>query len=1064
MRKKTRSIFVLVALATGTLVTLATSPASPVKAAEPVESSALYKLTAVESESTPIGCTGCSPQKTNVPAFAVQNTIGTTVASASKIDTFSATAWDEASRTQKSFEGGCAIVGTGLKCWGDNSRGQLGDETSTTSLTTPVTATENGTAISGVTDLSTNGLTTCIVAAGTLKCVGSGNWEGNYSKRYQLYENTRTTTVSTENETNIVNRNYSLLNIYSSAGTLIYTKTDTNWIPETLVSKNWTTLTGLGNNVAKVQVGTGSNGSSTPTICVLLTTGIAKCAVVTAGIATSIDDALTTRISETDCDGAITVGPPAVKYENPSFYCDGSLLGGRTTYDKRDTGGSGWLTPSATWTWADAGVTGAVDIAMPSDSWGASSICFAGPTTICRTFSAGEFGVKTDPIEGGENSQAVYMTSGWGPPGLCLYSNNTISCGAGTSGPSGTKMATKVTAVAVMAKPMNIFFSNNQSMQKLYFLLPSGILAADAWILTCSNCQSQSGSVVAPVTAFAASTASDYTYSKAINGSTDSADYIPMTIVSGDRKSRSSVAITVKTASGENLTGVSVRWTAPDAPGLLSSSSSSTLATDETGTARTTVTSGPVTFTLSVPTVATCPPTCTNNQSPTTSTTSTTVAGATTATRAAGSLASGATLQAASITVIVGDTGAIAITVPDAPAIVSRKISVTLPDGTPVPNATVQLKNNYLTYAYQNTGTSTSTWSSRPKDTKGYLGQMNCAYCFVAPPKYATGVDGSVTFSSFNPSSRSSAYDADVAYDDGELNQNVKKTFASTTEIVQMPFMASIKVTLPDADPVTPAKETDADPSTPETDIKVDSTGGVTVTTDLADEDKIPISGVSQSVETVNSGSSCEQGGLVAAADKVSTICANGGVSASSINKAAIVRAMGVKANAGCSAMMVTKTGSNGQATLVICPSASTKYRIRATGAVATKTICVRVNNAPCGVSSTSVNTNTPTNTNTNTNTYTPTYVASKVNVMKKGKVNSFTTINKIAKVSVPKGAKVVLVVAVTTKKFCSISGTSVKALLPGSCTISVKVTPKATAKVKKPKTTTTKIKITISK
>ncbi|MBJ7368947.1 MAG: hypothetical protein JHC65_10880, partial [Ilumatobacteraceae bacterium] len=214
MNKKTRSIFVLFALAAGTLVTLATSPASPVKAAEPVESSALYKLTAVESESTPIGCTGCSPQKTNVPTFTVQNTIGTTVASASKIDTFSARAWDEASRTEKSFEGGCAIVGTGLKCWGDNSRGQLGDETSTTSLITPVTATENGTAISSVTDLSTNGLTTCIVVAGTLKCVGSGNWEGNYSKRYQLYENTRTTTVSTGNETNTVNRNYSLLNIY----------------------------------------------------------------------------------------------------------------------------------------------------------------------------------------------------------------------------------------------------------------------------------------------------------------------------------------------------------------------------------------------------------------------------------------------------------------------------------------------------------------------------------------------------------------------------------------------------------------------------------------------------------------------------------------------------------------------------------------------------------------------------------------------------------------------------------------------------------------------------------
>jgi hypothetical protein len=173
---------------------------------------------------------------------------------------------------------------------------------------------------------------------------------------------------------------------------------------------------------------------------------------------------------------------------------------------------------------------------------------------------------------------------------------------------------------------------------------------------------------------------------------------------------------------------------------------------------------------------------------------------------------------------------------------------------------------------------------------------------------------------------------------------------------------------------------------------------------------------------------------------------------------------MSVRANAGCSAIMTTTSASNGQATLVLCPSASTKYRVRGTGAVGSQTICVQVNNAPCTVSASSANTgantgsNNGTYTNTNTNTYTPT-VVSKVAVMKKGKVTSFTTINKTAKVSVPKGAKVVLVVAVTTKKFCSVAGTSVKALLPGSCTISVKVTPKGSKK-----TTTTKIKITISK
>ncbi|NCX05175.1 MAG: hypothetical protein EBW68_05280, partial [Actinobacteria bacterium] len=662
----------------------------------------------------------------------------------------------------------------------------------------------------------------------------------------------------------------------------------------------------------------------------------------------------------------------------------------------------------------------------------------------------GVFGTATT-VENGEKSQAVYIVSGFGNPGLCIYSNDTISCGAGTNTNGTLVMAKKVTAVAVMAKPLNIFYGSSGTMSKLYFLLPTGILSAESWILTCTQCGgSSSTNVVAPVTAFAASTATSYTYAKSVNGSTDTADYIPLTVSTGTRKMRSLVGLTVKTEAGEVLKGVSVRWTAPDAPGTLSSSSSSTLTTDDTGFARSTVSSGPVTFTLSVPSVTVCPPTCTNGQQPTSTTTSTTVAGGTTTPAAIpGSLASGATLQAASITAIVGDTGDVTITVPNAPVIVQRKVTVTMPDGTVVPNATVQLKNNYLTYAYQNSGTSTSTWSSRPKDTNGYLGQMNCAYCFVAPPKYATGVDGSVTFPSFDPASSSAAYDADVVYDDGDLSQTVKKDFVAVTDTVQMPFMASIKIALP-------AGSTDAN------NVKPDANGAVTLTSTLKDGDGNPINKLTETVEVVKPGTSCDTGGLIASTAKVTDICANGGVTASSVDlvsKASIVRAMSVRANAGCSAIMTTTSASNGQATLVLCPSASTKYRVRGTGAVGSQTICVQVNNAPCTVSATSVNTGTPTNTPTytNTNTYTPT-VVSKVAVMKKGKVTSFTTINKTAKVSIPKGAKVVLVVAVTTKKFCSVSGTSVKALLPGSCTISVKVTPKGSKK-----TTTTKVKITVS-
>lgn len=1027
MNKKTRSIVVLFALAAGTLVTLATSPASPVKA-EPTETPALYKITAVESESTPIGCTGCQPSKTNVPVFEAQTQMAASLSSASKIDTYTVNTWDQTTQKNLSFEGGCAIVSAGLRCWGNNNYGQLGNESTTSSLTETVTATDNGLAIGDVTELSTNGKTLCVVSGSALKCVGVGNFPGTSSTRtntnYDTYETTAGVTgASTRTDA------YKLETFKTGVADPISTVISSSWVSDQQLSSKWMTL--IPSGVKKVQVGTGNQGgsNSTPDICVLTTSGLASCAVVAAAVPS-----------------------PFTSSSREEFDCDknGTWVTGVTcptnNYKRRWVNISTSTTPASVWDWKDTGVTGVLDISLPSDSWGAANICLAGAKTTCFTFSGGVFGTK-NVIEGGDLSEAVYVSSAFGL-GLCVYASGTVSCGVGASGPTGQSMATKVSPVAVMAKPLGIFNSSIGSMSKLYFQLPSGILSADSWIFSCTGCP-ESSKVVTPVGAFKASTESSFTYATKMNGATDSANFIPMSVVSGTRKLRSSVALSVKTESGQVLSGVSVRWNAPDAPGTLMSSASSTLTTDETGAARTTVTSGPVTFTLSVSSLTVCPPICTNS-APTT-----TVAGGTTSSVKPGSLSNGATLQAASVTVIVGDTGTVTITVPDPPAIVSRKISVTLPDGTPVPTATVQLKNNYLTYAYQNSGTSTSTWSSRPRDTKGYLGQMNCAYCFVAPPKYATGVDGSVTFPSFNPSARSSAYDADVAYDDGELNQNKKWTFTSLTETVPMSFMASIKAALPDADPATPAKDADADPATPETDIKTDSTGGVTIETDLVDEDKAPISGVSQSVEPVNSGTSCEQGGLVSSTDKVSTICANGGVSTSSLDKAAIVRAMRVKANAGCSAMMVAKTGSNGKATLVICPTASTKYRVRATGAVASKTICVRVNNVPCGVSSSSVN--------TSTGTYTP-EIVSKVAVMKKGKVTSFTTINKTAKVSVPKGAKVVLVVAVTTKKFCSISGTSVKALLPGSCTISVKVTPKATAKVKKPKTTTTKIKITIKK
>jgi hypothetical protein len=689
-------------------------------------------------------------------------------------------------------------------------------------------------------------------------------------------------------------------------------------------------------------------------------------------------------------------------YEATTFVCtDGN------NYKQKTTNGNVTTTSAATWTWVDAGAIGAVDISMPSDSWGAQSLCIAGARTMCRTFSSGEFGTKIF-VDGGDASEAVYLTSGFGPPGLCVYASGTVSCGAGISGPTGTTMATKVSPVAVMAKPMSIFFSQFSTMSKLYFILPNGILAADGWIFSCSGCQTQTGNIVSPVTAFSSSTSAEFTYAQSINGATDNANFIPMTIITGTRKARSSVSLTVSTVSGQALVGTSVRWTAPDAPGTLSSSASSTLSTTEGGLARTTLVTGPVTFTLS-----------------------------------GGTLPSGATMQASSISVIVPESGTVSIPVPDPPAIVSRKVSVVLPDGTAVPTATIALKNNYLTYAYQNSGSSTSTWSSRPRDVKGIIGQMSCAYCFVAPPRYATGADGSVTFPSFNPSIRSTAYDADVSYDDGELNQNVKKSFASTTETVSMPFMAKIAVAV-----------ADSNPATPETEVQTDAAGSVEVPTSLVDEDGVAISEFTSSVETVCDG--MDKGGLISSTAKVETVCTDvsttslrDGVQEMSTGK---VSAMRVRSFASCSNVMTTKTDAKGKSVFKLCPTVSTKYRIRGKGALASKPFCVVVGGKPC-VSAASLTSPSP--------VAAPTVKISKV---KRGKTISFATIKKNSKITVAKGAKVVLVVAASSKKVCSVKGTTVKGLKAGKCSISVKVTPKKTAKVKKPKTKTTKVSITVSK
>lgn len=81
-----------------------------------------------------------------------------------------------------------------------------------------------------------------------------------------------------------------------------------------------------------------------------------------------------------------------------------------------------------------------------------------------------------------------------------------------------------------------------------------------------------------------------------------------------------------------------------------------------------------------------------------------------------------------------------------------------------------------------------------------------------------------------------------------------------------------------------------------------------------------------------------------------------------------------------------------------------------------------------------------------------------------KGKTKSVASLAKAYGLAVASGARVTATVASSSKKVCSVSGnTTIRALKAGTCTVRISVTPKATAKVKKPKTTTKSATLIVS-
>jgi len=93
-----------------------------------------------------------------------------------------------------------------------------------------------------------------------------------------------------------------------------------------------------------------------------------------------------------------------------------------------------------------------------------------------------------------------------------------------------------------------------------------------------------------------------------------------------------------------------------------------------------------------------------------------------------------------------------------------------------------------------------------------------------------------------------------------------------------------------------------------------------------------------------------------------------------------------------------------------------------------------------------------------------PGVAAPKVVSVKKGKTVTVLSALKTLGNTVVLKSKIVTTVSPASKKICSVSSSGVvKGLKAGTCSLTVKITPPATKLVKKPKTTTTKISITIT-
>ena len=556
-------------------------------------------------------------------------------------------------------------------------------------------------------------------------------------------------------------------------------------------------------------------------------------------------------------------------------------------------------------------------------------------------------------------SRIYLFASGY--PVICGWANGLLSCAQFTY-PAGSiyTAPAELRVLGIVAEPKSIVYAEIDTVRRIYVLTSSQILAAKSDSLTSTSYSyGSTSSVIEPVVVSKSVIQGTSIGLSMLPGTTNSVNFISGRFSKSLRSLLGSRVVKILVGQ-EPLVGAKVRWFTSDDPAVLQSSPSISFITDEKGSVRfPQLATGSISFTIS-----------------------------------GGKLSNGVSLQVSTLNMEVSANNDVVVNVPSPAQMKEKTFTVALPDGSPVPNAEIRLRNMFITYNYLTSEQGQAVWSAQPVDAKGYLASANCAFCLVPPPAYISDSAGVARIPMFIDSRTSSRFDASVSYDDGIISQSKNIDRLSDIDSIRFDYMQTIKVDV--------KKES----------IDVPNSGKVALPVSLIDELGKPIADAIVSVEDV-----CDEkmnGGIWQEGKSISSI----GCRSSLVSK----KTLGSVTAQAISCRRVGKTNFLGVVKFSLCPTSSTYVRIKSDGSLPSRTVCLVVKKKKCSVSSSSLMT---------------------LSTLRLSRTISGKTVATVAKLKVVSTSRFFLKVVPSSAKFCRVSGSSLKGLKAGSCKVTVTVKPK---------------------